>query len=216
MESKQKPESSTGKECIAAFDFDGTLTYRDSFFLFLIHTFGWPKLIFKTLPILPKLILYLLGKVSRSEAKEALLTQFLKGMPIETVRKLGEQFAASELSSHLRPNALARLLWHQQQGHRCLIVSASLDFWLEPWAKAHGVEQVLSSRLEVDESGRVTGKLLGKNCRREEKVHRLEEALGSLDQYEIHAYGDTIGDKEMMIAADHPYFCWFPEETPNS
>ncbi|ADI39174.1 protein CicA [Waddlia chondrophila 2032/99] len=205
MESKQKL-----KKGVAAFDFDGTLTYRDSFFQFLIYTFGWWDFIRKTLPILPKLVWYLLGKVSRTEAKESLLTQFFKGRPMDEVRKMGESFVKSQFVK-FRPEALARLRWHQRQGHRCFIVSASVDVWLEPWAKENGIERVLSSRLEVDHKGCVTGKLAGKNCRREEKVHRLEEVLGPLENYEIYAYGDTIGDKEMMKAADHPYFCWFPK-----
>ncbi len=212
MQSKQNPENTEEKAVIAAFDFDGTLTYRDSFFMFIIHTFGWWGLIWKSLPILPKLVMYLFGKVSRTEAKEALLTQFFKGMTIDKVRKLGAVFAKEKLPSQMRPNAINRLRWHQKQGHRTLIVSASVDVWLEPWAEENGIEQVLSSRLEVDGEGCVTGKLTGKNCRREEKVRRLEEALGPLDQYEVYAYGDTIGDKEMMKAADYPYFCWFPEE----
>ena len=200
------------KQTIAAFDFDGTLTYRDSFFTFLIYTFGYWGFIRRVLPILPKLVLYLLGKVSRVEAKEALLAQFFKGVPVEKVLKLGEVFAKEKLPSQFRPEALDRLHWHQKQGHRCMIVSASVNVWLEPWAKVNGIETVLSSRLEVDDRQLVTGKLEGKNCRREEKVIRLKEELGALDQYVIYAYGDTVGDKEMLEAADFPFYRKFPNE----
>lgn len=200
------------KQPVAAFDFDGTLTYRDSFFTFLIYTYGWPTFLFKVLPILPKLILYLLGRVSRQDAKEALLGRFFKGMSIDEVRKLGEAFTKNKLHTQFRPEALNRLRWHQMQGHRCFIVSASVDVWLEPWARENGIEKVLSSRLKVDENQRVSGKLDGENCRRGEKVRRLEQELGSLDQYELYAYGDTEGDKEMLAAADHPYYREFPED----
>lgn len=194
------------KQTVAAFDFDGTLTYRDSFFTFLIHTFGLWGFCCRVLPILPQLILYVLGKATRTDAKEALLGRFFNGMHIDKLRELGEVFAQEKLPSQFRPEALERLHWHQKQGHRCLIVSASVDVWLEPWARENGIEKVLSSRLLVDENQRVSGRLLGENCRRAEKVRRLEEELGPLDQYELYAYGDTEGDKEMLEAADHPYY----------
>lgn len=199
------------KNVIAAFDFDGTLTYRDSFLQFLLYTFGWRHVIWNVIPILPKLFGYLLGIVSRKGAKEALISQFLQGRTEQSARQLGIAFAREQLPSQIRPEALQRLLWHQNAGHTCIIVSASLDIWLVPWAEENGIERVLSSRLAVNEEGCITGKLLGKNCRRQEKVKRIEEEFGPLGQYTLYAYGDTKGDKEMLESADYSYYRIFPK-----
>lgn len=198
--------SMSTKQSIAAFDFDGTITYRDSFLVFLFYTFGPLSTVVKLLFLLPHFIGFLIGKVSRKAVKEAIITRFLKGLSLEKVQKFGEKFAREKLDSQLRPEAVERIKWHQARGNRCLIVSASLDIYLVPWAKRHGFEDVLSSRLAIDDHGNITGKLLGNNCRREEKVRRLTEKLGSLSDYTLYAYGDTEGDKEMLKAADFPFF----------
>ena len=200
------------KNIIAAFDFDGTLTHRDSFLPFLVYSFGWRHVVWKMVPILPKLIGYLFGIASRQEAKEALITQFFQGRTEQSVRELGEVFAKERLPLEIRPEALRCLRRHQKAGHTCIIVSASLDIWLVPWADANGIGQVLSSRLAFDEKGCVIGKLQGKNCRRQEKVRRMQEALGPLNEYILYAYGDTKGDKEMLEAADCSFYRAFPEE----
>jgi phosphatidylglycerophosphatase C len=96
-----------------------------------------------------------------------------------------------------------RLHWHAARGHEVAIVSASLDVYIERVAEHLGVETVLCSRLEVDGIGRVTGRLVGGNCRGAGKATRIRERFGA-DGYELWAYGDSAGDAEMLAAADHP------------
>lgn len=199
------------KQSIAAFDFDGTITYRDSFFIFLLYTFGFLPSLLRFILLVPQLVGFLAGMISRKEVKEAVIARFLKGLPIENLQVLGEKFAREKLDTQLRPEAVARIKWHQERGDRCLLVSASPDLYLLPWAKRHGFEDVLSSRLAVDDEGKITGKLLGNNCRRGEKVRRLSEKLGSLTDYTLYAYGDSEGDKEMLEAANHPFYRKFPK-----
>jgi len=98
-----------------------------------------------------------------------------------------------------------RLQWHLEQGHRCIIVSASIDIYLEPWAESFGVHDVICSRL-ASPNGFVTGKLMGANCWGPEKVRRLEEEFGNLEDYNLFAYGDSRGDRELLAAADHPFY----------
>jgi phosphoserine phosphatase len=60
------------------------------------------------------------------------------------------------------------------------------------------------------EDGRITGRLSGRNCYGPEKVERLEEVLGKLDNYLVYAYGDSKGDRELLAVADHGFFRHFP------
>lgn len=189
---------------VAAFDFDGTLTRRDSLVSFLAYSFGWPKTVLKLSFLTPWFLLYLIGRLNRKEMKEIILTQFLKGVPYEAVLVLGKRFAEKKIPSLVIPQRMAKLNWHLSEGHRCFLVSASIDAYLVPWAKLNGFEAAVTSKLEADAAGCVTGKLIGQNCRRGEKVRRLEEIIGNLSAYELYAYGDSEGDKELLAAADHP------------
>lgn len=197
------------KPVIAAFDFDGTITYRDSFLRFLLFSLGWKRGCAVLCSAFPVMIAYLLGRAGRQEVKEGLLYAGFKGRDLKEMELLGKRFAKQSLPQQVRPQALARIRWHQKQGHRCILVSASLDTYLKPWAKDQGFEAVLASRLAADPAGKVTGRLEGLNCRGPEKVRRLEDYLGSLSTYEIYAYGDSPGDRELLEIAQHSVYRTF-------
>lgn len=190
---------------VAAFDFDGTLTYRDSLLPFAIFVRG--KLC-STLCLtmeLPYLLGFICGVASRQTAKERLLARFFGGEHTETIARWGREFAAKGVPLLLNPEAMERFYWHKRQGHRCVIVSASIDAYLGPWALDNGFDDVLASRLERSADSKITGKLDGKNCWGPEKVRRLEELLGSKSEYTLFAYGDSRGDQEMLALADYSY-----------
>ncbi|MGA8164608.1 MAG: HAD family hydrolase [Waddliaceae bacterium] len=204
----------TKSQTIAAFDFDGTLSYRDTLFFFLLYAKGPIKTFCYLLSHIHVLAAFLLGKMSHQETKERILKKFFKGESIEKVKEKGRAFALERLSSHLRPEGLKRIRWHLDQGHRCIIVSASLDVYLQPWAMSMGFHDVVSSRLEVTKEGKATGYLDGENCRGAEKIRRLTELLGGpLENYCLYAYGDSEGDKELLEAADYPFYRTMPTES---
>jgi len=131
-------------------------------------------------------------------------------MEIDALRQAGERFAVHVLPSLLRHEAMQRLEWHKQHGHRCVVISASLELYLQPWAIKAGFDDVIATQLETRDDGRVTGKLSGANCYGIEKVRRLETLLGERTGYSLYAYGDSRGDKELLSFADHPYYRKFP------
>lgn len=195
------------KPIIAAFDFDGTLTYRDTLFSFLIFAKGFLKTMFYLFFKLPLLIGYVFGQASRQSTKENILKAFFYKMPIEEFNALGKAFALGPLNRHLKPEAMRRLKWHLDLGHRCVLISASLTVYLIPWAKAHGFSDVIASEAEAVD-GEVTGRLKGLNCWGPEKTRRLKELLGS-SPYEIYAYGNSRGDRELLEMADRPFYKTF-------
>lgn len=191
---------------IAAFDFDGTITYRDSLLPFLIFTNGYCKTFGKLLLLTPTFIRFLLKTVTRQQVKEAIISSFFKGETLESIEKKGREFAAKKLNKCIRPKARERIEWHQKMGHHCILVSASLDVYLAPWAKAAGFKNLLCSSLEVSHDLRVTGKLNGSNCWGPEKAHRLKSLCGPKEEYLLYAYGDSRGDRELLDMADHSFF----------
>lgn len=196
------------KKVIAAFDFDGTITYRDSFLPFLCYVKGAYSAYVNTMCQLPQYILYASGLRTRQQIKESLLISTLANMPIELAQQYGNAFALHRIPKLIKPKALNRLNWHLTQGHQCVLVSANLDLYLEPWAKNIGFHHCLTSVCETVQ-GKLTGRLKGQNCRGPEKTKRLIELFGNRDKYLLYAYGDSTGDKEMLSMADYPFYKQF-------
>jgi phosphatidylglycerophosphatase C len=198
------------KPVVAAFDFDGTLTRRDTLLPFLLYLLGGTVVLRHALVLSPTLAGYALGLIRNDVAKERVLVQCLSGMEMDVLRQEGERFAALVLPGLLRNEALRRLEWHRQQGHRCVVISASLDLYVRPWAHQAGFDDVIATHLEMREDGRVTGRLAEGNCYGAEKLRRLEALLGTKDGYILHAYGDSRGDRELLAGADHAYYKKIP------
>jgi phosphatidylglycerophosphatase C len=191
---------------VAAFDFDGTLTRYDSLLPFLWYLAGGRELVAAGPALAGAATRYLTGGIDRQGVKEALLRKCLQGRSRDDLSRAGREFAAGGLNRLLRPRGMSRLRWHIEQGHRCILVSASLDTYLEPWASRHQFAEVACSGLEFDDQNRATGSLLGANCRGAEKARRLEALLAGCGVSCLYAYGDSAGDKELLEMADFGYF----------
>jgi len=205
-----RPPGKAASPTIAVFDFDGTLTYRDTLFPFICMAVGFPRFLWGLVLLSPVLFGYAARFVKNSDAKQAVLRHFFAGIDLEAFQALGNTFALERLPGMLRPEAVGRLRWHQQRGHQVIVVSASIEAYLRPWARTIQCDQVIGTRMEV-EDGQITGRLSGKNCFGREKVERLEGLLGKLDTYFVYAYGDSRGDRELLAAADRCFFRCFTE-----
>jgi phosphatidylglycerophosphatase C len=199
-----EPESA--KPVVAAFDFDGTLTRRETLLPFLLYTLGAVSVARHALVLAPTLAGYGLGLIRNDVAKERVLMRCLNGMSIDALRKTGGRFAAEVLPGLLREQAMQRYEWHKRQGHRCVVISASMEIYVRPWAIKAGFDDVIATRLETQEGGSISGKLSGANCYGIEKVRRLEELLGPRNAFTLYAYGDSRGDRELLSRADYAYY----------
>lgn len=185
---------------IAAFDLDGTLTRRDCVTPFLRRAAGARlALVMARHPVL--LVRALVGR-DRDSLKEIAVSA-LRGTPASELEPLAASFAREVRERWMRDDALGRLEWHQQQGDLTLIVSASFENYVRPLATLLGVDDVLSTRLEIDAEGRCTGRLDGPNCRGPEKARRLQAWLAQrgFEGAALWAYGDSAGDRELLAMA---------------
>jgi phosphatidylglycerophosphatase C len=188
---------------IAAFDVDGTLTTRDCVRPFLERAAGRRRILLAVLRR-PVATIVAAARRDRDRFKEIIVGGALRGKLISDVDAIGEQFAQYVLVNWLRPDTLRRLRWHQQVGHRTVIVSASLAAYLRPLALRLGIDDVLCT--DSTRSGERYGdRLLGANCRADEKRRRLDQWLEERRwvQAEVWAYGDSTGDRELLARADH-------------
>lgn len=193
---------------VAAFDFDKTMTYRDTLLPFLFHLVPFRHKILNAIKLIPTVVRYKTGYLENHHAKEKLLTAFLRNRSFQKLSEQAEMFSYISLSHFLRPEALKRLHWHQGKNHHCILVSAGLELYLKPWADTMGLE-VSATRLQVH-NGRVNGKIDGKNCYGPEKVKRLLDRFGPKESFKLYAYGDSEGDRELLALADYPFYRTMP------
>jgi len=204
--------SETEKPIVAAFDFDGTLTQGDSLLPFLIFAAGWPRFLAGMILLSPQILGYLIGLIRNDIAKQRVLDYFFGGLENRELQFVAAKFSAEKLPKLLRPEAVKRLEWHRQQGHTCVLISASLQDYLIPWARRNGFKHVIASSLAKDEHDRILGELEGGNCYGAVKAERLLELMGPREGFELYAYGDSRGDRELLATADHAFFKTMPLE----
>lgn len=184
---------------IVAFDFDGTLTIRDSFTEFLRWRAGPGGWALGLVKLAPAVAAYARDR-DRGRIKAASVREFLLGVDRATLKADAARFADEIWPRFMRPDALAVWNdWGERGAHR-VIVTASPTVTVAPFAHRLGAEALLGTEMAFDAQDRVTGAFVGPNCRGEEKVRRLKAAYGQ-DMVLTAAYGDTSGDAEMLAMA---------------
>ena len=203
---------------ISAFDFDGTLTTRDTLLLFIRHARGWWALFGGLLLFSPLLVLMKLHLADNGHTKERLFRHYFRGMLERDFDALCQSFARSH-THILRTAGLRAIQQALDRGDRVVILSASIDRWVEaclrPFLVSSSQFQVLGTEIEVVD-GRLTGRFATPNCYGPEKVRRLKEYLkevsprgdveGATEDAFIIAYGDSRGDKELLAYADESHY----------
>jgi phosphatidylglycerophosphatase C len=141
---------------LALFDFDGTITFRDSFQPFLLYAATPSRKLFGTIALLPLLIGYKLGFVSATKTRQAVAGFAFRGLPLVDIERLGGAYARDVIPVTLRTKALDRIRWHKAQGDRVLIVSAALCVYLRAWCREMELE-VICTEFETSD-GMITGR----------------------------------------------------------
>ena len=187
---------------IVAFDFDGTLTTRDTLLEFIRYAHGTRAMVLGFLRYAPLLVLMKLRLYPNYKAKQRVFSYFFRSMPLSHFDTLCQRFAAD--SRHLlRPQGVRMLEEAQANGADVLIVSASIDNWVQPFFPS---VRVLGTQVETDADGLLTGRFLTKNCYGQEKVNRILALYPHRTDYHLTAYGDSRGDRELLAFADKSYY----------
>ena len=191
---------------LALFDFDGTITLKDTFVPFVRFAMRPRRMPIATARFLPVGIGYKLGWVSAAQARPALVRLALGGEQSARVAALGVSYALTVLPGVVRRQAMDRIKWHKDQGDLVVVVSGSLYTYLSHWCRPLGVD-LICTQLE-ESNGALTGRSVGGDCIGAEKVTRIRERY-DLDAYPvIYAYGDSEDDHEMLALANKKYDRW--------
>ena len=189
---------------LALFDFDGTVSHKDSFLEFIKFTHGRARFFAGFLLLSPVIVLFKLGLLPNWRTKQIAFSFFYKGMEEQWFLEKAGLFSKSEIAKIVRPTAMKSINKHKVNGDRIIIVSATFEPLLCDFCKENDIE-LLATKVEI-KNGKVTGKLGSPNCYGPEKVVRIEAHLQLADFHQIIAYGDSRGDKEMLALANEGFY----------
>ena len=204
------------KEYIVVFDCDKTLIRGDSTLIFLFLLRGLFGFILDLIFILPNLIKFIFEKDFSCKFKETLINKAINSSSIEKREKVLLKEIPIVLKRLIKPEAMERLKWHKNKGHRILIVSASPKPIISNLANYFNVELIAT---ECNDILKIKGKekfvLKTPNCKGVEKLIRLRDHLGYMpESKDLEVYGDSSGDKELLEASSYPHFRSFKNK-PN-
>jgi len=188
------------------FDFDGTLTYKDTMFLFL-KFYDPVKFSFQYLLHIPLFVLLKLGLADAEAVKKSFVSSILKGESKYNIERKSQSFFEENYPEIIRENALDFIRNINRENTESCIVSASLDIWVKPFADKFGMT-LLATRAEFRDEI-FTGNFVGKNCNGKEKVNRIKSEIGEKRFGKIIAFGDTSGDKPMFRFANEYHYRFF-------
>lgn len=187
------------------FDFDGTITNKDTLFDFLNFTFPttYNSVFIKYIPLF---IATKFKLIKAEEVKRKFINSFLKNKNREEIEILADNYFENRKNIIIRPEALKYITNLSKEDNK-YIVTASLDLWVKPFANYLGL-RLISTKADFD--GNIFhGKFKTPNCNYKEKVERIVKEIQLSQFNEIYAFGDTKGDKYMLELATHPHFRYF-------
>ena len=188
---------------LALFDFDGTLTTKDSLGEFIKFAVGKPTYYFKLALFSPIFFLYKTKIMDNAYAKKLLFRLYFQGISEIDFKSMAQEYSQTKIYEILRKEIYEKFLAHIERGDRVIIVSASMKCWLEDFAAKHKVELIATELLF--KKSIFHGEFATKNCHGQEKLKRVKDVL-SLDDYEeIYTYGDSSGDDAILAIADHKF-----------
>lgn len=189
---------------IVVFDFDGTITKKDTLLEFIKHSKGKVAFYFGFLIYSPLLVLMQLNLYPNWKVKQQIFAHFYKGLKHQKFSQMCKIFF--EDNRHLIfQQAEDAIKAHKNAGDTVVIITASLVDWVKYFAEWLGVKEIIGTEIEI-ENNQITGGFKTKNCYGQEKVDRLLEKYPNRNDYELIVYGDSKGDKEMLKFADKAYY----------
>lgn len=197
------------QKAIAFFDFDGTITNKDTMLALAEFRKGKAGFLSGMLWLSPSLVALKLNLLSAQKAKQLFLRHFFGGMTAGAFDKMCEQFSEKVLPDLIRKDAWAAIRQHRDNGVEIVVVSASAENWIAHWCNKNNIRYI-GTCLQV-KNNTVTGIIEGLNCNGKEKVSRIRTNFNLADYETIYAYGDSPGDEAMLSIATHPGFRVFTQ-----
>ncbi len=189
---------------LALFDFDGTITTKDTYTKFIMASTPKFRLVLGYIFLLPVIFLYKCNLFPASKLRPIITWVSFKNRKQSDISSITTDFVNNYLPTVIRNKMLQKIKWHQNNGDEVYVVSASLSPYLNLWCSEHGIK-VLCSELELI-NGKFSGKYISGDCSGDRKVSIIHSKLNLSVFNKVFAYGDTNEDLAMLSLADVKYF----------
>ena len=133
------------------------------------------------------------------------LMALIKGWDAHQVREIVAETLEEVVAPLVYAEALFLIDEHHREGRRVVIISSSPAEVVEPLAAYLGVDDVVATRVGIDDEGRYSGELefYAYGPGKAEAVQALAERHG-FDLNESYAYSDSATDLPLMEAVGNP------------
>ena len=188
---------------IFLFDFDGTITSKDSFILFTYFSVDFSKF----LEYWVHAIYFLTFKTkTKSEVKEFFFIKYFENFKEEDFNKICHEFILKYFKKIVKQSFLDYIL-KLHDNDRVVVVSASIKYYLEPWCKEMNFE-LLCTELETMDS-KITGRFSTPNCNYNQKVERINDLVNLEEFSKVYVFGNSEGDYDMMSLGTKSFYKYF-------
>jgi len=194
---------------VAVFDVDETLIRCKSMFSFLEFAFTETMGAAEGRRTL-SLVLDELREARIKLPREAVNRQFYRALAGWNLCDL-EKLAFDWFNGHRKhdlyfPETLARLRWHQSQGHKTVLLSGSARFIIKPIAADLSVDETLAITLNVCSDGTTDGEIDGIQTIGQGKADALIRYLARFDHSpELIGFGDHESDLPFLRICDQRF-----------
>ncbi|RXK85328.1 HAD family hydrolase [Filimonas effusa] len=189
------------KRKLVAFDFDGTITNKDTFLSFIRFVKGNKAFYLGFAKHILPIIGFKAGLYPNWKAKQLVFSHFFKGMNYQEFQEYGNKFSI-EIEKMIRPAAREAIRTAVREADAVYVITASVEDWVKPWCNQNGISLVLGTTVEVDADGKLTGRFSCANCYGQEKVNRLLLKEPDRSSYTLQSFGDSKGDKQLIAFSD--------------
>lgn len=187
---------------IAIFDLDHTISAKDTYLQFLLaYLRAYPIRFLRCFWLPWAVLMYKCNLRSNAWLKERFLTAIAKGAPKERIDRFSRRFVVKILSAGVNAKALERISEHRKRREYLILSSASFDFYVDRLGKKLGFDAIVCTQAEWDQSGRLTGRIAGKNCYGEQKKIATQEIIDVMTISQITVYSDHHSDLPIFSLA---------------
>ena len=152
-------------------------------------------------------LMYGVGIYDERRVKECFL-KFIDNIEEEKLQDLVKRFYKNRLSKILYKDAVDMMYKLKKEGYDIYLISASPEFYINEFYNIDVVDKVIGTRFEFKE-GKFIRRMLGSNCKGEEKVKRLKEVLSKenieVDFKDSYMFSDSLSDKPLLDLVGKPY-----------
>jgi len=186
---------------LGIFDIDFTITRKETLIQFFIYMI---KKDYKNIRFIPRAlfsaILYGIRVYDEKKVKESFL-KFIENKKEDELKEIASGFYEEVLSKILYKDALDKIKELKKSGYEIYLISASPEFYLNEFYKIKEVSQIIGTKY-VFEDGIFIRKMLGENCKGDEKVIRLKKHLKEnnieVDFENSLMFSDSLSDKPLL------------------